>query len=341
MTEPDLVAADAVNPTLPSAPGTAMSPPAAAPGAPDPILAMIERAARDTAVDIDKFERLMAMRERTEDRHAKQAFDNAIALAKGEIGPIVKNREVDFSTSKGRTNYRYEDFAAVASAVDPVLARHGLSYRFRSEQQGQRLKVTCRVSHADGYGEETTLEATNDESGNKNAIQAVGSAATYLQRYTLKLALGLAASNDNDSGGEDPDLGPIAPDDIAYVEQLLRDTESRRARVPRDDGRALGRRAQRRPISARGRALEREEAESRPWNSVARNGSWRAAARSAHPRSATPSPASSAGASGPRSPRTSCTRLPLSASQASRQSGLTPLGGALSTRTRRGRPTPS
>ena len=114
----------------------------------------------------------------------------------------------------------------MASAVDPVLARHGLSYRFRSEQQGARLKVTCRVSHADGYGEETTLEATNDESGNKNAIQAVGSAATYLQRYTLKLALGLAASNDNDSGGEDPDLGPIQPDDIAYVEQLLRDTES-------------------------------------------------------------------------------------------------------------------
>ena len=228
MTEPDLVAADAVNPTLPPAPGTVMSPPAQAPGAPDPILAMIERAARDVSVDIDKFERLMAMKERVEDRLAKQAFDNAIALAKGELGPIVKNRKVDFTSKReggARTNYRYEDFAAVASAVDPVLARHGLSYRFRSEQQGQRLKVTCRVSHADGYGEETTLEAANDESGNKNAIQSVGSAATYLQRYTLKLALGLAASNDDDTS-EDPDLGPIQPDDIAYVEQLLRDTES-------------------------------------------------------------------------------------------------------------------
>ncbi len=164
---------------------------------------MIERAARDVSVDIEKFERLMAMRERVEDRIAKQAFDSAIALAKGELSPIVKNRAVDFTSQKGRTNYRYEDFAAVASAVDPALARHGLSYRFRSEQQGTKLKVTCRVSHRDGYAEETTLEGVNDTSGNKNDMQAVGSAATYLQRYTLKLALGLAASNDDDGRKKD------------------------------------------------------------------------------------------------------------------------------------------
>jgi ERF superfamily len=230
MTEPDLVAADAVNPTLPSAPGTAMSPPAQAPGAPDPILAMIERAARDTSVDIEKFERLMAMKERVEDRLAKQAFDNAIAQAKGEIGPIVKNRSVDFTTQKGRTNYRYEDFAAVAATVDPVLARHGLSYRFRSEQTGNRLKVTCRLSHADGYGEETSLEAANDESGNKNSIQSIGSTASYLQRYSLKLSLGLAASNDDDGRLGVEDDPSIDADSVAYVDQLLRDTDSDRAK---------------------------------------------------------------------------------------------------------------
>lgn len=196
-------------------------------GATDPYLAMIERAARDPTIDIAKLEGLMQLRERVEDRRAKAAFDNAIAHAKGEIGPIAKNRLVDFTSQKGRTNYRYEDLAAVAAAVDPVLARHGLSYRFRAEQQGTRLKVTCRVSHADGYGEETTLEATNDDSGNKNSIQSVGSAATYLQRYCLKLSLGLAASNDDDAqsvgGGEQ---GGIDVDEIAYVEQLIRDTDT-------------------------------------------------------------------------------------------------------------------
>ena len=193
----------------------------------DPYLGIIERAARDPAIDIVKLEGLMGLRERMEDRRSKQAFDNAIAVAKGEIGPIVKNRTVDFTGGKGRTNYRYEDFAAVAAAVDPVLARHGLSYRFRSEQSGNRLKVICRVSHADGFGEETALEAQNDESGNKNAIQSVGSAVTYLQRYTLKLALGLAASNDDDGRlGKDEDEQLIDADQLAQIQQLLTETKS-------------------------------------------------------------------------------------------------------------------
>lgn len=225
-----VVAESAGPPTSPPVPEEVAGPlPGANPsGTPDPYLAVIERAARDPTIDIVKFQQLMTMRERVEDRLAKQAFDNAIALAKGELGPIVKNRQVDFETAKGRTRYRYEDFAAVASAVDPVLASHGLSYRFRSDQQGPRLKVTCRVSHHDGYGEETSLEANNDTSGNKNDIQAVGSAATYLQRYTLKLALGLAAASDTDARKEDDPTIDI--DQLAFIEQQLRDTESDVAR---------------------------------------------------------------------------------------------------------------
>ena len=60
------------------------------------------------------------------------------------------------------------------------------------------MHVTCIVAHRDGHFEETTLSAGHDQSGNKNSIQAVGSTITYLQRYTLKAALGLAASDDDD-----------------------------------------------------------------------------------------------------------------------------------------------
>jgi hypothetical protein len=230
MTNTDLPMADSADSreALPSSSGGG-SPPFAPAGATfDPYLSMIERAARDPTIDLGKLEGLMAMRERVEDRRSKQAFDNAIAVAKGEIGPIVKNRTVDFTNKAGqRTNYKYEDFAGIAAAVDPVLARYGLSYRFRTEQTGTKLRVTCRISHADGYGEDTTLEAINDESGNKNSIQAVGSAATYLQRYTLKLALGLAASNDDDGRlGKDEDEPLIDADQLAQIQEMLAETKS-------------------------------------------------------------------------------------------------------------------
>lgn len=147
---------------------------------------------------------LMALHERWEANNARKAFDNAMADAKAEIPVIQKNREVDFTSAKGRTNYRHEDLAEIARTVNPILAKHGLSYRYKtSSAPSEPVTVTCIVSHRDGYSEETTLSAGRDDSGNKNSIQAVGSTLTYLQRMTLKAALGIAASDDDDGKSAD------------------------------------------------------------------------------------------------------------------------------------------
>lgn len=167
-------------------------------------LEMIDKAVSSGAA-IEILERLMTLQERYEASQGRKAFDQAIASAKADIPTITKNRKVDFTTQKGRTNYDYEDLGEIARTVDPILSKHGLSYRYRSKQEGTSLTVTCILSHSDGYSEETSLSADNDNSGNKNSIQGIGSAATYLQRYTLKLALGLAASKDDDGKAADPD----------------------------------------------------------------------------------------------------------------------------------------
>ncbi|HEU4603292.1 MAG TPA: ERF family protein, partial [Steroidobacteraceae bacterium] len=177
-------------------------------------------------------EKLMELQERWQANQARKAFDEAIAAAKAKIKPIVKNREVDFTTAKGRTNYQYEDLAMIASEVDPILSEVGLSYRYRARQDGNKVSVTCVIAHREGHSEETTLTALNDESGNKNSIQAIGSAVTYLQRYTLKLALGLAATKDDDGnsiGGPEKiteqqaaDLKKLAEEVGANLDQFKR-----------------------------------------------------------------------------------------------------------------------
>lgn len=170
--------------------------------------------------DISVLEKLMALQERWEANQARKAFDEAMAAAKAEIPTITKNREVDFTSSKGRTNYRHEDLAQIARIVNPILSKHGLSYRYRvSSNINEPVSVTCIVSHRAGHSEETTLSAGRDESGNKNSIQAVGSTVVYLQRYTLKAALGLAASNDDDANSaETPDY--ITLDQLTRLVEL-------------------------------------------------------------------------------------------------------------------------
>ncbi len=167
---------------------------------------LIERAM--AAGNLELVEKFMALQERWEANQARKAFDAAIAAAKAEIKPIAKKQEVDFTSAKGRTHYKHEGLSDIAEHIDPILAKNGLSYRYRSRQEGKLLFMVCRLAHRDGHTEEVELFAGFDESGNKNSIQSIGSTATYLQRYTLKLALGLAAAKDDDGRGSAPPPPP-------------------------------------------------------------------------------------------------------------------------------------
>lgn len=152
---------------------------------------------------VEVLERLMSLQERWQAGQARRAFDEAIAVAKAEIPVIIKDRTVGFDSKKpgaSSTNYKHESLGEIARTIDPILAKHGLSYRWRSAQGDGGIAVTCVLSHKDGHCEETMLKAGADNSGNKNSIQAIASTATYLSRYTLKLALGLAASEGDDDG---------------------------------------------------------------------------------------------------------------------------------------------
>jgi len=166
-----------------------MDPPAERPAAMTPMEMLDAAVSRGASIEV--LEKLMALEERWSANKARRAFDEAIAAAKAEMPMIVKNRE-------GHNKARYADFAALAKAADPVLSKHGLSYRFRTQQDDKTIRVTCVISHREGHSEENSLAGPADTSGAKNAIQSIGSTLTYLQRYSLTQALGLAASNDDD-----------------------------------------------------------------------------------------------------------------------------------------------
>lgn len=165
----------------------------------------VVRQAIQSGQSIEVIREAIALTKELKQEQAREAFDQALSEAKSEIPVINKNRTVGFESKRGgaNTSYRHEDLGEIARTVDPILARHGLSYRFRPQQDGNTVKVTCILSHHAGHSEESTLSAGNDTSGNKNSIQAVGSTLTYLQRYTLKMALGLAASADDDGKTSD------------------------------------------------------------------------------------------------------------------------------------------
>ena len=183
---------------------------------------MIDRALASGATP-EVLDKLMGLQERYEANEARKAFDAAIAMARAEITPIVKGRtaEMELRTG-GKASYNYEDMALIAEVIDPILAKHGLSYRHKSRTDGGQITVTCFLSHQGGHREEgATLSAAADTTGAKNNVQAVGSTSTYLQRYTLKLSVGLAASRDDDARKAPHDDPTIDADQYVELQGLL------------------------------------------------------------------------------------------------------------------------
>jgi ERF superfamily len=184
--------------------------------------------ALNSGASIEMVRELLALKREHEADEARKAWNAAMADAAAELPAILKTKLVDFTTTKGRTTYKYEGLDSVVDAVRPVLAKHGLSHSWEIVEQGDRIVVTCRIAHRDGHSQGSTLSAPRDESGMKNYIQSKGSAITYLQRYTLKAALGLAASIDDDGAAAGAAPGQdvsttITPEQAASIVALADD----------------------------------------------------------------------------------------------------------------------
>ena len=141
--------------------------------------------------DLDKLEKLLAIQERWDANEAKKAYHVAMAQFKANPPKIDKDKTVSFSTTTGKTSYDHASLANVTEKISEALSKCGLSASWKTQQNGNIL-VTCKITHVKGHSEETTLSAPADTSGSKNAIQAIGSTITYLERYTLLALTGLA-----------------------------------------------------------------------------------------------------------------------------------------------------
>lgn len=162
-------------------------------------MAILARALEKDA-SVETLAKLMDLHERWERNEAQKAFVEALAKFKANPPRLEKNKEVDFTTKAGgRVKYKHATLDYVAETLGRELSKYGLSFRWQTQQEGGKIRVTCFLQHQMGHGESVSMEAPADDSGQKNAIQQIGSTVTYLERYTLLAATGMAtADQDND-----------------------------------------------------------------------------------------------------------------------------------------------
>jgi hypothetical protein len=170
------------------------------------ILAMIERAARDPAVDMDKMKDLWAMRREMIEQRAKMAYTAAFAAMQPEIPCIDEHGQI--TNKNGEVQSTYAEWEDINDAVKPIIAKYGFALSFNIQTAAAQVTVVGILRHIGGHSDTAEIVLAPDMTGSKNAVQGIGSSISYGQRYTAKALLNITSrapqDRDNDGRGAAP-----------------------------------------------------------------------------------------------------------------------------------------
>lgn len=186
------------------------------------IVSMIERAASDQRVDVDKLERLMAMRERMEAKQAETAFNVAMKDAQSEMRPISAN------ALNPQTKSKYATYAKLDSELRPIYTKHGFSLSFDEDDSPKpdHVRVVCYVAHEAGHTRTYRKDMPADGKGAKGGdvmtkTHAAGAAASYGARYLLKGIFNIAVGEDDRDGNAPRDERTLSEEQVMELRELI------------------------------------------------------------------------------------------------------------------------
>lgn len=127
-----------------------------------------------------------------------KSLAEALAAFQGEAPKLHKGNTAKVESKRtGRSyTYKYLDLADIVEVIQPVMARHGLSFSaFPATSPDGRPALRYTLRHAAGDVESDLMPLMLPEGAD---AQALGSAISYGRRYALCAVLNLVADEDDD-----------------------------------------------------------------------------------------------------------------------------------------------
>lgn len=192
------------------------------------LIQVIERAATNPAVDIEKMERLLAMAERLNAKQAEAAFNSAMTQCQSEM------RRISADATNPHTDSRYASYGKLDSVLRPIYTQHGFSLTFSDGEttKTENVRVVCLVRHIGGHKEIHWKDMPADGKGAKGGdvmtkTHAAGAAQQYGMRYLLKGIFNVAIGKDDNDGNEPLEL--ITEEQMADLECLITEIGANKA----------------------------------------------------------------------------------------------------------------
>jgi hypothetical protein len=213
------------------------------------LMTAIMQFASNPAMDIEKFDRLIALHDRAEDRQiamreradarqAELAFNAAFVRLQGRLPRIKRDGTLEYPIDKTKPDgpkrfvSKFAKWEHIDAGIRPVLTEEGFGLSFKIAPRtvdGGGLNVSAVLRHIGGHKEiGDPFPVPLDTSGGKNNIQGYGSALSYGKKYSAFAALNVVTE------GEDTDGKHPANDDgellsraqLAELDDLMTRTQS-------------------------------------------------------------------------------------------------------------------
>jgi hypothetical protein len=157
-------------------------------------------------VDVEMLERLSALKERLDDRQARQEFFAALGQFQDECPEVEKTSTAKILKHDGTISfsYNYAKLEHIERVVRPHLRANGFSFNWDTEDSGNAVSATCKLTHVGGHRESSKFSCPNSSpSRGMSAQQAVAAALSFAKRNSLVQVLGLTTT-EPDLDGADP-----------------------------------------------------------------------------------------------------------------------------------------
>lgn len=164
--------------------------------------------------DINTIEKLIDLRNKELERVAKVEYDLHFAEMQKDYVSVGKNKQA--KDEYGKTLYSYCPLETILSVYQPIISRHGFSYRWAEEALSETMKRIYCIVAGFGHEERSYIDIPIQAASRMtNATQQRGSATSYGKRYSFVNAFGIIIGGEDDDArgggqekGSEPGPGP-------------------------------------------------------------------------------------------------------------------------------------
>lgn len=168
-------------------------------------------AAMNAGLNLAEIKELQTEQRTWEATEAHKSFLAAMVAFKKDPPTIIKDKTA--FKPDGDEGFESYDYATIGNVCEKIIksaAAHGLTHTWVPGRGSEgTIEVTCELAHVGGHVQRTKLDAPRESSPGLTVAQAEQSVRTFLERYSLLLAFGLAAKDRPDDDGRGGATLPI------------------------------------------------------------------------------------------------------------------------------------